>query len=226
MTTRVFLPPEPSPGLSLPETQAVVAAAQAPHDTGRRSAARVVTPAEHRVFSVGLGATIGCAVGVVTRDLLAVSGLATALAPAQLGFTAAAFGLSLCQLMSRLMERARRRTRKVEVEESSCEVPLRRREEVVERALVYLGGLLLGFGLALGAGWWLLREAVPALRFVALRPTPDLVAVAAAAGASVGALAFGDWAVRMIRKQGCDESAPWLLVPAMLAMGLALGRAL
>lgn len=227
MSARVYIPSfddedEPLPVPVAAPLRVVDGSVRARRSRGDRAPSALAV----RSFSLGMGASCGAAVGLLGRNLLALGGLSQAALPSTLGFASAAFGLSFCHLLARLMERARGATLRVQVAGAPQEVPLRRRPEVVRRALGYLCAILVGFGVALLCGWLSLRETVPALRGLSLTPTPELLATLLAMGAALVCLAFCEWSLRLVRKEGHPEQAHWVVVPAMLALGATLAGVL
>lgn len=222
MTTRILLPDGHDPLDLVPLIPDLEDTPPPGPEVPRPRRHRAVSATSLRSFSATMGLMIGCGVGVAARFGLGTAGLATATPGATLAFVGGVGGLSLAFVLGRLMELARGRPIHVLVDGERREFPLRRRHEVVGRALRYVAGMAFGFAAALAAGWYALGEAVPQVRQAKLHFTPELQAYAGAALAAVATLALCEWVVRLTRKEGQPDHGAFVVVPAMATLGFTL----
>lgn len=169
-----------------------------------------------------MGMMIGCGVGVAARSALGLVGLASATPGATLAFVGGVGGLSMAFVLGRLMQLARGGTIKVCVDGEPREFPLRRRHEVVGRALRYVAGMAFGFLVALATAWYAIGEAVPQAHQVKLHFTPELQAYAGAGLAAIATIALCEWVVRLTRKEGQPDHGAYVVAPAMATLGFTL----
>ncbi len=221
MTTRVILP-ETSDLTDLVPLMPDVDSVPAPLGATRPRRAIEVSSSSMRTFVAAVGIMSGCVAGLLGRTSLAALGLEGAVPAPNLGFFGALWGLSLCFLFQRLMERARASTIRVKIEGEPKSFPIRRRHEVVRRAAQYLFGLSCGFAASVALGLYALSHSIPAAQVSQLRLTPDLRACLLVAGISAATLAFGEWTLRLTRKEGHADQGAFVQVPAMITMGLVL----
>ncbi len=177
----------------------------------------------HALFRLSMifGTLTGTATGSLLTTFLALTGLPGAGGSPTVALVALASGLGICALLGGLMREARSSSLKVPMAGGIRTVPVRRRAELVRRALsglalrvgllaILVAGVLATAGSGLGIPW----AALP-------RIDREAVTYLATLGAVGATLWLGEILFRLSSREGRVDHAPWILVPSVL--GLAMG---
>lgn len=220
------IPPKPEAPGKKPEPLARPRAADRaarPEPMGRK--AQVCSRMDRAMLGF-TGLLAGIAVGIFHRKGLEALGLSAALGTPSTLFVTLAWGLSLPMAMRKLMQRAQQGTKTIEVEGKPKEIPLRRRKDLLQRALFHLSLMGLGFGISFAAIWTLLVRFVPSFASLEWQFGAADQAHALALGSILLSLAFCELHFSRVRRKGDQGAALSLFGMALVGQVLVLARAL